>query len=153
MDKNVVKIVVTFEPIMQFWCPSRFRILRTISSLSILWRKARNMTLCPLSTITAFVTDKKTNRRTWRLYDQPGTQGRVEENRVCTSVYQWIPVYTNEYQWKPVYSSLHQFILVIQCKTKMFLVHINQNIPCNKSLTKKSILASTFLSVLSYHVY
>ena len=25
--KNVAKIVVTFEPIIQFWCPSRFRIL------------------------------------------------------------------------------------------------------------------------------
>ena len=31
MGKKVVKINVTFESLIQFWCPSRFRILRTIS--------------------------------------------------------------------------------------------------------------------------
>ena len=30
MDKNLVRIVVTFEPIMQFRCSSRFRILKTV---------------------------------------------------------------------------------------------------------------------------
>ena len=32
MDKNVVKIVVSFEPIMQLWCPSRLRKLWIIPS-------------------------------------------------------------------------------------------------------------------------
>ena len=39
--KNIVKIVVTFEPIMQFWCTSRFRIRRTIKTYSILWRNTK----------------------------------------------------------------------------------------------------------------
>ena len=30
--ENAVKIVLTFEPVMQFWCPSKFRILRKIST-------------------------------------------------------------------------------------------------------------------------
>ena len=54
--RNVVKIVVTFELIMQFWCPSRFTILRTIGNHFILWRKTINLILWPLSTITTFVT-------------------------------------------------------------------------------------------------
>ena len=37
LAKNVVKIFVTFELIIQFWCPSRYRILRTIHSLFILY--------------------------------------------------------------------------------------------------------------------
>ena len=31
-EKNGDKFVVTFEPIMQFCCPSRFRILKTLQS-------------------------------------------------------------------------------------------------------------------------
>ena len=38
-EKNVTKIVATFEPIIQFWCPSRLRILRTIPDPFILWEK------------------------------------------------------------------------------------------------------------------
>ena len=37
--KNIVKIVVTFEPIIQLWCPSRLRIFRTIHNYSILLKK------------------------------------------------------------------------------------------------------------------
>ena len=56
--ENIVKIVVAFEHIMQFWCPSRFRILRTIVTHYILWRKTTNLILWPLSTIPTFMTDK-----------------------------------------------------------------------------------------------
>ena len=38
---NIDKFVVTFEPIMKCWCPSRFRILWTIPIPSILWEKKR----------------------------------------------------------------------------------------------------------------
>ena len=38
--KKIVKMVVTFEPIMQFWCSFRFRILRTMLP-SIKWRKTK----------------------------------------------------------------------------------------------------------------
>ena len=35
--QKIFKIVVSFERIMQFWCSSRFRILRTIYTHYILW--------------------------------------------------------------------------------------------------------------------
>ena len=43
--------MVTFEPIMQHWCPSRFRIPRTIYTHSI-YKKRQNVILLPLSIIT-----------------------------------------------------------------------------------------------------
>ena len=38
------------------------------------------MLLWPLSTTKTFVTDKKTDRQTLRLYDRPGPEGQVGEN-------------------------------------------------------------------------
>ena len=43
--KNIIKIVVTFEPILQCWCPSRSIILRAIHTHSILWNKGQNGTI------------------------------------------------------------------------------------------------------------
>ena len=48
IKKNIVKTVVIFQPIMQFWCPSRFRILGTIHTHFI---------LLPLWTITTCMTN------------------------------------------------------------------------------------------------
>ena len=39
--KKCVKIVVTLKPIMQFWCPSRLRILKMIFTHSVLWKKTK----------------------------------------------------------------------------------------------------------------
>ena len=38
-EKNGDKIAVTFEPIMQFCCSSRFRIIKTLLTHSALWKK------------------------------------------------------------------------------------------------------------------
>ena len=45
---NVVKVIVPFEPIMQFWCLSRLRILKTMPTHPISWRKTKNLILWPL---------------------------------------------------------------------------------------------------------
>ena len=45
--RNGGKIVVTFEPIMQFFCPSRFRILKTILTHSVAWKKTKTLTVSP----------------------------------------------------------------------------------------------------------
>ena len=76
--KNIVKNVVTFEPILQFVCPSRFRIQRTICTRCILLgiEGGQRMIIWPLSWITTIVT----YRQTWQLYDQPGPEGQVSEN-------------------------------------------------------------------------
>ena len=42
------------------------------------------MILGPLTTITIFMTDTPTYIRTWRLYNQPGPEGRVGENTCPT---------------------------------------------------------------------
>ena len=53
--KNVAKIVVTFEPIIQFWCPSRFRIL--IPTLFYEREKKRKtLTIWPLGWVGLGVT-------------------------------------------------------------------------------------------------
>ena len=57
--KNVLKIVVSFEPTQQL----KFM------------KKDKNLILQPLLTMTPFVTDKNTHKKTWRLYDQPGPMG------------------------------------------------------------------------------
>ena len=51
---------------MQFWRLSRFIVLRTITTDSILSRKTKNLIFLLLSTIT-----------TWRLYDRPDPEDRV----------------------------------------------------------------------------
>ena len=64
MNKNIVKILVTFKPIMQFWCPSRFRILGTIPNHYILWKMTKTLTIWPYLTITTFVTRIHTHIKT-----------------------------------------------------------------------------------------
>ena len=60
--KNVVKILVSFETIMWFWCPLRFRIFRNILVHSILWKDTYTFIVWPLSTIITFGTDKRTSQ-------------------------------------------------------------------------------------------
>ena len=55
LTKYVFNIVVTFKLIMQFWCPYRSRILRNVCTLSISWRKTKNLILWPILTITTFM--------------------------------------------------------------------------------------------------
>ena len=62
--KNVVTIVLNFEPIMQFWHPSRLRILRTIQIHYILWRKVlKPITLVIINNYN-FYDRKNTNKHT-----------------------------------------------------------------------------------------
>ena len=79
MDKNIVKIVLTFELIMQFWCPSRFRILTII--LPTLFYEERQKKTDTLAVLDNYnFCNKHTYTRTWRLYDRPGPEGHVGEN-------------------------------------------------------------------------
>ena len=74
MPKNILKIVKTFEPIMQFWCPSRFRVFRTIHTHSFFGRKKQKLwQFCHIWHLQLLrQTYKQTLRRTWQLYDRPG---------------------------------------------------------------------------------
>ena len=63
--KKVVKIVVTFEQTMQFWCPYRFRIPRTIHTHSIYEER----------------------------YKKNGPEGRVGENWQCCNPHLNMTIY------------------------------------------------------------
>ena len=54
--KNKTRKVLWHEPIMQFWCPSRFRILKIIKQK--LCKKTRNSDLCLKLTITILGTNR-----------------------------------------------------------------------------------------------
>ena len=57
-EKNIVKIVVSFEPIMQFYVLSDLESLETY--LLLFMKNDKNLILWPLSTIATFMTDRYT---------------------------------------------------------------------------------------------
>ena len=56
--------------------------------------KTKHLIHLPLWTITTFMTDKHTYRRTWRLNDQPGPERWVCENLHMTAVAATTPLYS-----------------------------------------------------------
>ena len=107
--KKVVKIGRNFEPLMEFWCPSRFRILHTISTHSILWRKTISLILWLLLTTTTFMTHTQTHKRTWHLYDRPGPEGvngwfhpgqRLTVKKLDNCFLRWYQYFTKNKYWQ-----------------------------------------------------
>ena len=85
--KYVIKIIVLFEPIMAFWCPFRFRLKYAIPNHSILWRNTKQLILCPLLTITTFVTCTQSNTHTDRHNDSmtyPAQRAMSVKIKSCT---------------------------------------------------------------------
>ena len=84
MDENIVEIVVTIKPIMQFSCPSRIRIFRTIFTNSCLKRYTKKPDNYAVNNTCNFY-DRHTYIWTWQHSDQPGPEGRVGENQIIIS--------------------------------------------------------------------
>ena len=54
VEENVGKLVVTFEPIMQFCCPSRFRIFKPYLPTLFYEREKRQKKLLPVAVIDTY---------------------------------------------------------------------------------------------------
>ena len=69
LKKIVNKIAVTFEPIMLFWCPLRFRIYKTNTYLIYIMTKDWNSNSLGVMTINQEGTDKQTHSHAHRHCD------------------------------------------------------------------------------------
>ena len=71
-QQKIILKISNFWPIMQFWCPSRFRIHWKLSTNSILWKKTKKPNTLAIINKSNFCVRqlRQTDRRTWRLYDR-----------------------------------------------------------------------------------
>ena len=60
--KNIIKISLAFQPIMQLLCASRFRILRNIPNIYFIKKNPYSPNIWPSLTKTTLRTDKQTDR-------------------------------------------------------------------------------------------
>ena len=79
MDKNVIKIVLTFELIMQFLWPSLESLASYLTTL-LCEEKQKSDTLADIDNYNFCYI--QTDRETLRLYDRPSPEGQVGENKI-----------------------------------------------------------------------